>query len=378
MKKKLLITYASFGSGHKTVAEYVYDYFKNNSDEYEIKLIDVMDYGNLIGKINIWFFNLNFKFQNEIASTVGYEISDSKIVTAPYKEITKVLFKSDLKKDILDFKPDILISSHFFGGIVMGMLNKKYNMNTKIITIITDYASHCMWLRNHKREHAFIVSNEIVKNELIKYGIDPNKIYPYGIPLSSEFKKIDKDKKKIKFKYNIKNNYPIFLFFGGGSMGATYTYNYLKQILKLNLKINIIFVSGKNIKLQNKCNKYIKEEKIKNVTVLGFTKDISNLLNIASCVITKPGGLSVTEALEMKTPMILIPGNGGQENYNAKFITKNHFGIRTYTPKHLARQVKKLVDSPKLIFEMHKNLKHYDENNSVEKLFQLVEKMEVK
>ena len=378
MKKKLLITYASFGSGHKTVAEYVYDYFKNNSCEYEIKLIDVMDYGNLIAKFNLWCFNLNFKFQNELAFTIGYEISDTKLITSTYKEITNLFFKSELKKDILEFNPDILISSHFFGSITMGILNRKHKTNTKIITIITDYDSHYFWLRNQKNEHAYIVSNEIVKNEMIKYGIEPNKIYPFGIPISDKFKKADKDKEKIKLKYNIKNNYPIFLFFGGGSMGATYTYNYFKKIVKLNLKINIIFVSGKNIKLQNKCNDYLKENNYKNVTVLGFTKDVSNLLNIASCVITKPGGLSVTEALEMKTPMILIPGNGGPEKYNAKFITENNFGIKVYTPRHLVKVVKKLVMNQNIIKKMHKNLKRYEKNKSIEKLFDLVEKMEVK
>ena len=86
-----------------------------------------------------------------------------------------------------------------------------------------------MWLKNHKRETAFIVSNEIVKNELIEYGVSENKIYPFGIPLSSKFKNIDEDTRKIKYKYGIKNNKLVVLFLGGGSLGATYTYNYLNN-----------------------------------------------------------------------------------------------------------------------------------------------------
>ena len=376
MKKRILITYASYGSGHKSVAEYVHDYFKSNSDEFEIRVMDVMEYGNILGKLNIKMFNLNFKFQNSFPSTIGYEITDNKLATAPYKEISRILFKTDLATEIVNYHPDILISTHFFGSIMMGMINKKYKMSTKIITILTDYASHSMWLRNHKNESAIIVSNDIVKQELIKYGVAENKIYPFGIPLSSKFKKIDKNIEKIQLKYNIDSHLPTFLFFGGGSLGASFTYNYLKQLLKYQLPINIIFVSGKNIKLQNKCNAYIKKEQIKNVTILGFTKDISNLLNISDCVISKPGGLSVTEALEMKTPMILIPGNGGQENHNAKFITKNQFGIRTRNPLQLAKTIKKLVENPEIIDRMYENLKQYEENKSVEKLFKLVLEME--
>ena len=60
--KKILITYASYGSGHKSTAYYIYDYFKEHSKDFEIKVIDVMDYGNIIAKLNLKMFNLNFKF----------------------------------------------------------------------------------------------------------------------------------------------------------------------------------------------------------------------------------------------------------------------------------------------------------------------------
>ena len=373
--KKLLITYASYGSGHKSVAEYVEDYFNEHSKEFEIKVIDVMDYASIFAKINQKIFNLNFKFNNSFSSTIGYEISDNKIITAPYKEITKAFLKSKLKTEILKFNPDVMISTHFLGSILMGSINKKYNTNTKIITILTDYSSHSMWLKNHKRESAFIVSNEIVKQELIEYGISEKKIFPYGIPLSSKFRYVD-DPIKVKEKYKVDNGKLTCLFFGGGSLGSSFSYSYFKQLLKKKLDINIIFVSGKNEKLKNKCENYIKENIIKNVKVLGFTKDISNLLNIADFVITKPGGLSVTEALEMKTPMILIPGNGGQENHNARFITKNKFGIRTRNPISFAKKTTKLVNNPKLIRDMHNNLKKYEDNKSIEKLFKLVKKME--
>lgn len=372
MKKKILITYASYGSGHKTVANYIYEYFKEHGD-YDVKIVDVMDYASPIGKINLKLFNMIFKFQFSLPATIGYELSDNKIVTAPYKIYTKACLNKKLQKDFLEYNPDLLIATHFFGGIMMGSINKKYHTKTKIITIITDYSSNCMWLQNHKYEDYIVVSNEIVKQEVLKFGVDEKKICPFGIPLSSKFKVTD-DKEKIKLKYNIKNNKPIILFFGGGSMGSSFTYNYLKTLLKLKLDINIIFVAGKNVELQNKVNDLVMKENTPNITVLGFTNDVSNLLNIATLVITKPGGLSVTEALEMKTPMILIPGNGGQENYNANYVTKNKFGLRVRTPFQLSRVMKKINNNPEIVQNMYNNLKNQEENKSIEKLFNLVEK----
>ena len=100
----------------------------------------------------------------------------------------------------------------------MGIINKKYKTQTKIITIITDYSSNYMWLKNHKNEDAYIVSNEIVKRELLKYGVSEKKIFPFGIPLSSQFKNVEKDTLKVKEKYNVKNEKLTFLFFGGSKL----------------------------------------------------------------------------------------------------------------------------------------------------------------
>lgn len=372
MKPKILIAYATYGSGHKMAAEYIYDYFSKHGN-YEIKMIDIMDYGNLIARINKKTHNHN-SFSNKIIFSFIYEIFNNKIAMSPYKEIIRILFKSNLKKEIIDFKPDYLISSHFFSSILMGMINQKEKTNTKIITILTDYSSHAIWLKNHKREDAIIVSNEIVKQELIKYGVDKNKIYPFGIPLANNFKNVF-DKNIIKKKYNVNNNKLSFLFLSGAS-GANYNFKYLKAIIKKNLDINIIFVAGKNSKLENKCKEYIEKKNIKNIKIIGFTHDISNLLNIADVVITKPGGLSLTEAIEMKTPMILIPGVGGQENHNAKFIKKNKFGILVHNPRQLGICTKKLVKQKKIINKMHNNLNKYDENKGIESLFNLIKKME--
>lgn len=374
MKTKILITYATYGSGHKMAAKYIYDYLKKNKD-YDIKLIDVMDYGNLIAKVNLKTYNSN-NHSNKIFASFFYKIFNNKVAVAPYKEIIKILFKSDLTEEILNYNPDYIISTHFFGSILMGMINKKYKTKTKIITIITDYVSHAIWLKNHKKESAIIVSNELVKQELIKYGVDKNKIYPFGIPVSSDIKN-ELNKEKVKSKYNVNNNKLTFLF-SGGANADNYNFKYFKAIIKKDFNINLIFIAGKNNKLKNKCLNYVKTLNLENtnILILGFTKDIFNLLNISDVVITKPGGLTVTEILEMKVPMILIPGNGGQEEYNAKFIEKNNYGIKVNSSKKLVLTVNKLIKNKKIIKNIKKNLNKYEKNNSVIKLYNLIKEME--
>ena len=374
-KKKLLITYATYGSGHKTVANNIYEYFKTK-DEYEIKIIDVMDYANIIGTVSKKIFEKNFKHKvNSIFFSIIYKFFDYKTTTLPYKSVTKSIFKNKkLKEDIIKFNPDLLISTHFFGNIIVGMLNKKGLINTKIISIITDYVSHEMWLKDEQNINAFIVSNDIVKNELIEKDINPRKIYPYGIPLSNEFTKAD-DIIKIKKKYHVNNNKKTFLFFAGGSIGASFSLTFLKKILDKEYDINIVFVCGKNEKLRKKAEKYVKKYKYKNVTILGFSNEVNNLLNMCDVVITKPGGLSITESLEMKKPMLLIPGNGGNEIYNARFVCRNGYGIRCKTPRRLAKVIGIILKRKNVLNHMKMKLNKYNDNKSIEKIYKLSEKI---
>jgi len=373
-KKRVLITYATYGSGHKTVAGYICDYLQKHSD-YEVKMIDLMDYENIIGFISKKAFETNFKSRNgQYLFTFFYELFDFKATTMPYKYITQAIFKNKkLKDDIVSFNPDLLISSHFFGNIMMGIFNKKGLTNTKIISIITDYRSHEFWLKDIDSIDALVVGNDIVKNEVVQKGIDKNKVYSYGIPILDNFSLINDN--KIKEKYQVNNEKMTFLFFAGGSIGSSFTYKYLKRLLDERLDINVIFVCGKNEKLKKKIDELVKEEKYENVVILGFSKEVNKLLYISDVVITKPGGISLTECLEMKKPMLLIPGNGGQELYNAKFICKNGYGINCKNSKKLVLVVERLLKKKNILNNMNKNLKSYSNNDSIVKIFNLAKKI---
>ena len=338
-RKKVLITYATYGSGHKTVANYIYDYLIKHSD-YEVKIIDLMDYENIVGLISKKAFDQNFKSKiSSFIFSIVYTLFDNKPATIPYRQITNAIFKNKkLKEDIVEFNPDLLISTHFFGHIVLGMLNKKNLTHAKIISIITDYKSHEMWLKDEKSLDAIIVSNDIVKNDLIEQKIDSKKIYSYGIPIKENFSNIT-NIQEVKEKYKVNNNKKTFLFFAGGSAGSSFSYRYFKRLLEEEFDINIIYVCGKNENLKKKAEKLVKSYKYQNVRVLGFSNEVNNLLSISDIVITKPGGISITECLEVKKPMLLIPGNGGNEIYNANFVCKNGYGLNCLTSRRLVKML---------------------------------------
>lgn len=322
--KKILITYASYGSGHKTIAEYIYEYLKDNKD-YEIKIVDILDYTGKTTGVTLSAFNYIYEHRLDKLFSFLYSSMDNKFFNREYKWFFKnFIYNKSLKELYVDFKPDIVFSTHFFGSNVASILKKENIICPKIITLVSDYKVHKMWMSSYDKDEIFIVANNIVKNEMLKKKCYSSTIYPFGLPFNE--KKITEliSKDSIYRKYNIEPGQKVILFFGGGSYGNERYLKYLKCILKLKLDYQIIFVCGKNEKLKFKAQKIA--TLYDNVKILGFVNNVYELMEISEMVITKPGGATITECLEMQKFMLLLPGMGGQEKYNARFVCKNNYG----------------------------------------------------
>jgi len=375
MKKKVLIIYGSYGSGHKTIAQYIKDYLEVNYD-YDVKVLDFTENPNFIGKVGVKIFDFNIKYRTKFLFNLSYEFTDHKLTTIQFKNFIKKSFDNKNNRNIIkDFNPDITISTHFFGNNLVSYYNDIGIINSKIVTIITDYKSHQWWINNHKNEDAFIVANEIVKNELIELGVNGKKVYAFGLPITPNIKDNLEKREKVLSSYKLSGKKPIYLFFGGGSVGSMAYFEYFKAIANDKYNIDLVFICGKNKELKEKCDNYVRRKKLENIKVLGFTNDVFNLMSISNAVISKSGGATVTECLEMCKPMIIIPGYGGQEKYNEKFMLKRKFAFKARNKYALKRIVKKTSNNLTTLTKLSDRMKKKEKNNSTKKICELIEKM---
>ena len=374
--KKVLVAYARYGSGHKSIAEYVANYIKENNKNCEVMLLDISDYGNFIGRTGVKIMDFVGKHRTAKIFDFCYELMDHKISTIAHNVLAKKSYDNEnLRKVIISFNPDITISTHFYCSNIITYYNKLGVIHSKLFTIITDYRTHECWTKNHKLEDGYIVGNEMVKEELVQRGVNPKKVYPFGLPLNiTKINNLDNESTILK-RYNLRGNRRIYLFFGGSTSGSMYYYDYFKVIAKLNLDVDIIFISGKNEKLKCKCTEYINEKNITNINVQGYSTDVLNLMKISDLVISKPGGATVTECLEMKVPMLLIPGVGGQEKYNARFMAFKKYGLKVRNIRAFKKVLIKLENNPLIVTKMHERLEKLDNNKAVEKISNLIDKL---
>lgn len=371
MKKRILLTYCMYGNGHRAVAEYIENYFKEQDSELEIMAIDLLKYsmpvlGRLSQKVTD-FFLLKFPF----GWSVIYELFNNNISSAIASSGSMRLFKNKrMKKIITDFNPDLTISTHFFGSSLIDIYNRKGLTKSKLITVVTDYEAHALWLKGYKKEQAIIVGDKDEVNYLVKKGVQRHKIKPIGIPIhpitSTDFDSLTEIQ-----KYGFSGQRPICLFFGGGGNGGTHSLPFIRSIIKSNLNIDFIYVAGKNEDAKKKVDRWIAEEEVTNIKTFGFVNNVPELLQCCDFVVTKPGGAQTTESLYFKKPVIMINCSGGQEVANYKYFEKNGYGKRFKTVFMFKRYMELISRNPKVIEKMSKNMAHNNSYKAMSKLYEI-------
>ncbi len=353
--KKILVFYGSYGGGHLSAAKSIENHIKNNYPDIEIKLVDCIEYINKhLNKLLADSYNEAAK-KAPLAWKTAYHLSNvgltSKAVTTSNK-----IFSIKLNKLLQDFEPDLIISTHPFGTQMCGVLKKKGKINCKLATILTDFHIHGQWLVFHEYCDYFFVSNNQMKSDMIENGVDQNKIYVSGIPVSDKFQQ-NFNKEEICKEFDLNPNEQVVLFLQDGEfgLGNKTTIMVLKSLIRLFSKLQVIAISGKNPKMKVKFEELVKntdsQERIK---VLEYTNKVPELMSISSFVITKPGGLTSTESLTSHLPMVIINPIPGQEEENAEFLVEKGVAVWIKKKDNVARALKMLYRDTQITFDERK------------------------
>lgn len=325
--KKVLIFYASYGGGHLSAAKSIKQYIDEYYDDVQTEMIDCVKYINkALDKVTTAAYREMAKKAPWAWEKVYYKSQDGflgKVSTTSNK-----IMAVKMAKLFREFEPDVVISTHPFGCQMTSYLKQKGKTNCKLATVMTDFKSHDQWLIGNKFVDFYFVSNSNMKDELIKNDIDENKVFVTGIPISSRFLQ-SYNKDEICSLFDISPNKKTILFFGGGEygLGKDRTVSILDSLTDFS-DIQVIAIAGKNEKMKQEFERIVKEKnKESSVKVLPFTDKVPELMAISDLVITKPGGLTVSESLASHLPLIVINPIPGQEEENAEFLENSNCAI---------------------------------------------------
>ena len=370
--KKILIFYAKYGGGHLSAAKAIQKHLDDNF-EVETELIDCIQYvSKILNRVTTGAYNQMAK--NSPALWGKIYANSQRGVFAHISSRANKMMAVKLKNLIKEKNPDIVVSTHPFSSQMVSYLKRKGKINCKLVTVLTDFAPHDQWLIGHEFTDAFCVSNSRMYEYLTNYGIEKKKVHVTGIPLSDKFSKTF-DKAKIFKEFDLDENKPVILFFGGGEfgLGKDRTLQVLKALIHNLPTYQIIAVSGRNKKMNKGFNDIVTETNAKTrVKVFDYTNKVPEIMSISSLVVTKPGGLTTSEALASGLPLLVINPIPGQEEENAEFLEKHDVGVWIRKKEDPNVIIQKLFEDKLKLEKMRENTKILAKKNSTKDICEII------
>ncbi len=371
--KKVIIFYASYGGGHLNAAKSIQECIINNYKDINVELIDCMKY------VNITIEKITTAAYREMAKKApwawGRIYADSqKGPLAHISSRSNKIMAIKLLKLLREKDPDLIISTHPFGSQMCSYLKRKQKITSKIATIMTDFAPHDQWLVGNEYTDYYFVAHNKMKEYLISKNIDENKIYDTGIPISNRFL-LNYNKNDILSELKFTPDKKTILFFGGGEfgLGKTKTVEIFECFVKLFPDIQIIAVAGKNEKMKTAFSKIVEEEKREDsIRVLEFTNKVPEFMSVCNLVVTKPGGLTTSESLASKLPMVIINPIPGQEEENAQFLEENGIAIWIKKSDDPYEKLQNLFSDSKLLPTMKENTEKLSKKYSTQNICKIL------
>lgn len=371
--KKILIFYASYGGGHLTAAKSIETYLKENYSDLDIELIDCMKYvSKAIEKVTTTAYKEMAKKLPWAWGRIYYDSQKPALAHISTRANSVLAIK--LLNLLKEKSPDIIVSTHPFGSQMCAYLKRKNKINCTLATILTDFKSHDQWLVNADNVDFFFVSNEDMKIELIKKDINKEKIFVTGIPIRKDFL-IKHNKKEILDALKFSENKKTILFFGGGEfgLGKNATLNIFECLVKNFNAVQIIAISGKNPTMNENFNKIIIENnKTNSVRLFEYSDKIAEYMSISDIVVTKPGGLTVSESLVSNVPLVIINPIPGQEEENAEFLQNKNVAKWIKTDEDIYPIFDTLLNNKNILNTMKENTKLIAKPNSTKDICEIV------
>ncbi len=236
-------------------------------------------------------------------------------------------------------RPDAIACTQAYPCGVVADFKKQRNLRVPLIGVLTDYAPHLYWF--HDTVDAYVVPSEQVKRRFVTRGVEPSRVRVLGIPIDPRFRDpVDRQASARRFGLSLEQ--PVLLIMGGGS-----GFGQLREIVlsldTLPHPCQLVVLAGTNRPLLS----WLQGQRFRHrVLAVGYTQDVPQLMSLATLLVSKPGGLTTSEALAKHLPLVIVNPIPGQEAYNARFLLSQGAAVQAASAATVRQPVRDLLDNP--------------------------------
>jgi len=361
---KVIIAYASAGAGHTKAAKALHHYFKEKSPQSEIIIVDVLEKASSLFRL-IYIQGYAFLVRHApLFWALAFYLTRAKILYPFTRAFIFFLSRVNARNFLCLLTredPDLIISTHFFTSELTAYLKNKGKIHSKLITVITDFGVHPFWLC--KGTDLYVAASGLTKEILINEGIEGPKIMVLGIPVEEKFLR-QYNREELCRKLNIScQKFTALIITGSFGIGP------IEEIVEsLYSDVQLLVVCATNRKLFFR----LSQKNYPGVFLFKFVDNIEELMTASDIIITKPGGLSIAEALSMELPPLFIAAIPGQETENMNILKNYGIGVKIRNIRHLKNTVLDYKDHPVKLNLIKENIRKIKKTSTAGEIYNAV------
>jgi 1,2-diacylglycerol 3-beta-galactosyltransferase len=270
---------------------------------------------------------------------LGYDASDAAIPSAILESALTVFLYEAMRDAIKKHQPDVILTTYPLYQSALEAVFVINDTHVPLLTAITDLVTvHKLWFDD--RVDLCLVPTESVKKLALENGIPESKISVTGIPIKPDYSKISTGKEALRTKLGWDTKLTTFLLVT--SKRFTKTDKHIQVLNHFGAPIQLVIVTGNDEELLEKLQQAEWHIPVK---IYPFIDNMPEVMKASDIIITKAGGLIVSESLASGLPMILFDVIPGQETGNADYVIKNDAGTLIETQMQLLETLAHLTSN---------------------------------
>jgi len=342
---RVLITTITAGGGHLQVAAALDEAWRSLHPKDVVEKVDVMDFfSQLHQKVYSDGYVKLVAHAPELWGMLFNTTDNPKLLRklAKLRRTFPPASTTRFVRHLKQFKPDVVLCTHFLPVEILAKAREKWvGAFPFVVCVVTDFEAHALWMG--EAVDCYCVAAAETKARLVARGIAVNSVVVTGIPIAAKFS-AKADPLAVRRRYGLRDDLPTLLVLGGG-FGMGPVGEILRELDKTETDFQTIVVAGRNEKLRRELAVHDRKHP---THVLGFVTNMHELMAVSDLLITKPGGLTTSEALAVGKPLLILNPIPGQEAANSDFLLERGAASKINRVEDLPHRLRQLLNSPKL------------------------------
>jgi processive 1,2-diacylglycerol beta-glucosyltransferase len=321
---KALVLTLSFGSGHVRAAQSVAREIRRQSPDADVRVLDALADSRLLFRAAyVWPYWAMVRhapalWERFFKARVARKAQGTAPEWALRRGCPRVF------ETVAEFEPEVIVAAEVAACELAVIARRDGLTRARIVCVITDREAEPVWVK--PEVDAYAVADESVREQLCSWGASPEKIFVTGIPTDAAFD-AQHDKRAARARHGIRDDVPVVLLMGGG-MGPTRMDEVAARLCRSGQPMQIVAVAGLDARARRKLERLHAAPPI-SLRVIGWADDVAALMQSATILVTKPGGLTTTEAALSSLPCVMFDAIPGPELRNAARFAEAGAGVST-------------------------------------------------